>query len=183
MGSSRLQGREVMVMGSGRKQGKKILGVITPERAEAFLLDIANPARVPDEDANKELLRKYPEIAKPLEPGGLGEQFTLIRIKLQRAWIARDDRHRDWHLYELRRKYRDTTAESDPLEPPKITPFEASIFYFQTRVGDKAKHCGHEDCPAPYFIAKKRWQKFCSEACAGPANRESKRKWWRENRA
>jgi predicted nucleic acid-binding Zn ribbon protein len=27
----------------------------------------------------------------------------------------------------------------------------------------------------------KRWQKFCSEKCAGPANRESKRKWWQEH--
>jgi hypothetical protein len=69
------------------------------------------------------------------------------------------------------------------IEPPQITPFEAAAFYFQSRIGDRAKHCRHVDCPAPFFIAEKRWQKFCSEACAGPANRESKRKWWHEKRA
>jgi hypothetical protein len=35
----------------------------------------------------------------------------------------------------------------------------------------------------PLFHRKKRWQKYCSPECAGPATRESKRKWWNENRA
>lgn len=69
------------------------------------------------------------------------------------------------------------------IEPPQITPFEAAAFYFQSRIGDRAKHCASVDCPAPYFIAEKRWQKFCTEKCAGSANRESKRKWWHENKA
>jgi hypothetical protein len=69
------------------------------------------------------------------------------------------------------------------IDPPPPTAFEAAVSYFQERIGDRAKHCGHVDCPAPYFIAEKRWQKFCTEACAGPANRESKRKWWHDNKA
>jgi|SRR5215831_5898163 len=82
-----------------------------------------------------------------------------------------------------RQEARRSVAEWLTEPPPQITPLEATLFYFQTRVADLAKHCGHVDCPSPYFIADKRWQKFCSEACAGPANRESKRKWWSENRA
>jgi len=66
--------------------------------------------------------------------------------------------------------------------PPQVTPFEAALYYFQTRISDLAKKCAHGDCPAPFFIAAKRSQKFCSEACAGPANREAKRKWWHDNR-
>jgi hypothetical protein len=69
------------------------------------------------------------------------------------------------------------------LEPPPVTPFEAAVFYFQTSIADLAKHCGNSECPAPYFIAIKKWQKYCSEKCAGPAARESKRRWWQENRA
>jgi hypothetical protein len=57
------------------------------------------------------------------------------------------------------------------------------MFYFQRQLTGLAKYCGNETCPAPYFIATKKWQKFCSEKCAGPANRESKREWWRKNRA
>jgi hypothetical protein len=68
-------------------------------------------------------------------------------------------------------------------EPPPITPFEAAVFYFQRALADRAKYCGGPDCAAPYFIAEKRWQKYCSPKCAGPATRESKRQWWRDNRA
>ncbi len=68
-------------------------------------------------------------------------------------------------------------------EPPPSSPFEATLFHFQTVIADRAKHCQNPECPAPYFIAAKRWQKYCSEECAGPALRESKRRWWAENRA
>jgi hypothetical protein len=68
------------------------------------------------------------------------------------------------------------------IAPPTVTPFEAAAFHLQSRVGDRAKYCGHVDCRERYFIADKRSQKFCSEACAGPANRESKRLWWENNR-
>jgi hypothetical protein len=36
-------------------------------------------------------------------------------------------------------------------------------------------------CPSPYFIRKKKGQKFCSEECAAPSQREFKRKWFREH--
>jgi hypothetical protein len=68
-------------------------------------------------------------------------------------------------------------------EPPEITHFEAAVFYLQTSVAERAKYCGGPHCPAPYFVATKRWQKYCTEECAGPALRESKRRWWTENRA
>jgi hypothetical protein len=43
--------------------------------------------------------------------------------------------------------------------------------------------CGNREngCPAPYFIRKKPNQKFCSDACALPAQREFKRRWFREH--
>lgn len=66
------------------------------------------------------------------------------------------------------------------LPPP--TPMEAVLFHLQ-RIGDKLRHCPNPECPAPYFIASKKGQKFCSPECAAPSQRESKRKWWYENRA
>ena len=66
-------------------------------------------------------------------------------------------------------------------EPPPITPFEAAADYFQRIIANRARHCAG-GCEMPYFIAIKRWQKYCSEACAGPATREAKRRWWNENR-
>jgi hypothetical protein len=43
--------------------------------------------------------------------------------------------------------------------------------------------CANKDneCPTPYFIRKKPNQKFCSEACALPSQREFKKQWFREH--
>lgn len=68
------------------------------------------------------------------------------------------------------------------LEVP-LTPFEAAMFHLQTHLADKIRRCPNPTCPAPYFFAVKRAQKFCSTSCAEPAQREAKRRWWNENRA
>ena len=190
-------------MGSSRKDRVKILGIVPPARAEDFLQWFAN---LGDDDADQ-LFSKYPEM---FHPSTTPEQVMAYGRKLRLAWKSPDERIRDWYIFSLRHAHalgerslhapHEVAAEvlSTPraqqtlwkekdydwlsAPPPHVTPFEAVLYYFQTRVGDLAKYCGHVDCPAPYFIAKKRAQKFCSEECAGPANRESKRKWWSENR-
>jgi hypothetical protein len=45
------------------------------------------------------------------------------------------------------------------------------------------KICQNANCDKPYFISKRRDQKYCSPKCAAPAKRESKRMWWAENRS
>lgn len=195
-------------MGSSRKAKSKILGVVTPTRAKVFLTRLAN--RSLDKDSAK-LRLAYPEMVEPL-PDSWEVALSWVQIYLRLAWDTPDERYREWYLHEMRRHYRDSVTEASfrqeepklgPLlfsaipaagidrdlvderliRPPVVTPFEGAAFYFQSRVGNLAKHCQHSECAEPYFIADKRWQKFCSEACAGPANRESKRKWWRENKA
>jgi hypothetical protein len=66
-------------------------------------------------------------------------------------------------------------------DPPPITLIEAVAFYFQ-RNANRARRCPNPECEFPYFLARKKGQKYCSEKCAKPARRESKRKWWSENR-
>jgi len=63
-----------------------------------------------------------------------------------------------------------------------LTPFEAAMFHLQTNLADKIRRCPNQTCPAPYFFAVKKAQKFCSTKCAEPAQREAKRRWWNENR-
>jgi hypothetical protein len=46
---------------------------------------------------------------------------------------------------------------------------------------DRMRYCLNPECPAPYFFAKKRRQKYCTEECAGAGQRESKRIWWAEH--
>jgi hypothetical protein len=41
--------------------------------------------------------------------------------------------------------------------------------------------CLNAECPAPYFFPSRRGQKYCSEVCAGPAQRLFKKTWWRKH--
>jgi hypothetical protein len=68
------------------------------------------------------------------------------------------------------------------ISAPALTPFERAMYHFQ-QIGDLARHCPNPECPAPYFFATKRSQKYCSTSCSGWAQREQKRNWWSEHRA
>lgn len=46
---------------------------------------------------------------------------------------------------------------------------------------DVMRVCLNPECPARYFIARRRSQKFCSDKCAEPAQRAYKRRWWNEH--
>jgi hypothetical protein len=46
---------------------------------------------------------------------------------------------------------------------------------------DRMRYCLNPECPAPYFFAKKRRQRYCTEECAGAGQRELKRAWWAEH--
>ena len=43
------------------------------------------------------------------------------------------------------------------------------------------KLCANSDCPAPYFIADKTTQRYCSESCAEVLQRAYKLQWWKEH--
>jgi hypothetical protein len=49
------------------------------------------------------------------------------------------------------------------------------------QIADRMRYCPNPTCPAPYFIARRRSQKYCSDDCALPAQRELKRAWWKEH--
>ena len=151
------------------------------------------------------LKKKYPEMAEPF-----GDKFDIwvdvlysTQIFLRRAWEANSERSRQWYLHEMRRHYRDAvifTGDDPPapdsvpggrfhlqyadprlLHPPKVTPFEEAAFYFQSRIGQRARRCQNDNCGAPYFIAPPaKARKYCSPECSADADRENKRKWWHD---
>ena len=43
------------------------------------------------------------------------------------------------------------------------------------------KLCANSNCPAPYFIADKTTQRYCSESCAEVFQRAYKLRWWKEH--
>lgn len=60
------------------------------------------------------------------------------------------------------------------------TSFQKAL-YLLFRRSRFAKVCANPDCPAPYFIAKKATQHYCSDGCAEVFQRECKRRWWAEH--
>lgn len=49
------------------------------------------------------------------------------------------------------------------------------------RLGICANKSRDDGCLTPYFIRYRPKQQFCSDACAKPRQRESKRRWWKEH--
>jgi hypothetical protein len=60
------------------------------------------------------------------------------------------------------------------------TPLQEALYYLLQN-SSLAKICANrEDCPAPYFIARRSNVQYCSEDCLQYKQRESKRAWWGE---
>lgn len=113
---------------------------------------------------------------------------------LRNIWILPDPRQKEWSAYALhfvlhslgRPAFLSSEifdALCDPARAhhfPPPTPFERAINYL-VKIADRARYCGNPECDAPYFIAKRKNQRYCSEKCAGHGQRELKRSWWAEH--
>lgn len=61
---------------------------------------------------------------------------------------------------------------------PPLSAFEQALEYL-IRPEVRTYFCANRGCPTPYFFPTHSGQKYCSEACAKPAQRKFKRIWWR----
>lgn len=187
-------------MKSSIQSGDQILGAVSQAAAERFLLDLAN-FRGKTETAAR-LVKRNRGICADIKVDFEQEspdaaqgwfEITVLQRRLRKAWDAPDARSREWYCFQLRARFwrwekRDDQGLQALLQDPNVraiyedappeTPFEAVMFYFSSVIGSRAKHCANSTCPAPYFIAQKRAQKYCSAKCTGPAQREAKRRWW-----
>ncbi len=184
-------------------------GIQSKERLENFLVELAN-LRVDYESVNR-LLEKFPEFfpdPEELDSKHLAELKSLIGKKSMKMWdkqlgsvprkefliwvlICSRDFQSVWDSPDLWTEVwrwvwlRAMVAkihgvESDKNDPPPMSPFEASMLYFQQNI-HSALHCGNPDCAAPYFFAKRKRQKYCSDSCAAYGQRQAKSRWWAEH--
>jgi hypothetical protein len=66
--------------------------------------------------------------------------------------------------------------ESRIIYQPK-TEFQRAV-YALFRKSAMAKVCKNPNCPAPFFVARKARQHYCSDKCAEVFQKEWKRNWW-----
>ncbi len=120
--------------------------------------------------------------------------LVIIRAGIQNIWRAPDIRTREWVIYRLvdaaivQSIYPNSShyifwGRSAPIAPmPPPTPFEQAIDYLRKHVRRLA-YCANSDCSTPFFFNGRLSQKYCTEDCARPSQREFKRTWWAKNRA
>ena len=112
-------------------------------------------------------------------------RLYVLRDTVRAIWRDPDARTREYATFLLIQK---VLSDVDPRcagiftfsQLPPISPFERALRYLLKEAG-RLRYCPNPECPAPYFFANRRSQKFCSEACAKPSQREYKRRWWAEH--
>lgn len=179
---------------------------VSPKRADEFLWGLLN-LRVDDRKRQAAFLREFADLlpknqlfASEWEPLVIPfEESKLVQVAqrgLAYAWRGPTPLVREVAILHLIGRYLqfapEPRGELFPLDQkPEYRTWlvDQSVDAFvlvllrALHIAEKMRYCANPTCPTPYFIAKKRRQKYCSEECALPAQREFKKAWWSEHGA
>ena len=175
---------------------------ITPKRADSFLQAVVN-LDLSDEKTALHFLEKFKEFLPRLDfklgigPVLIGQGHKLDALKevrrvLAMAWRRPTVLSRQLCILQLLATYvslngfevEKANYEGDEfwagwLES-RVDPFSL-VGLRALQIADRMRYCPNPTCLSPYFIAYRRSQKYCTDACALPAQRELKRAWWKEH--
>ena len=107
------------------------------------------------------------------------ERVCDLRSSLRSIWRAPTTNEKQIRALLL---HKAVTTSGKPafLLPSEVSspgPFSQAVLHL-LRSAHRALVCPNPECPTPYFLRKKRRQRYCSESCSGVGQREAKRKWW-----
>ena len=134
----------------------------------------------------------YLHYARPKDDESKYKYLVLpLRQRLRGLWLARDRYRKLMALMRISQDFfcqGEKRLRKDPLhneldsqlDRRPRTRTETLLLRF-IDLADYTRRCEALDCPAPYFVASRRSQKYCSPECARESQREFKRRWWREN--
>lgn len=142
----------------------------------------------------------YEALPEATQESGFGAETILegllipLRNWLRRIWVNPNMRHKELLLLGLREYVRGLRQDlprrvyriipvaywGNPEQPEEPSPLEQALIWL-LKSADKTRCCPHPDCPSPYFLAKRRNQRYCSEVCAQRGERELKQKWWEKH--
>ena len=146
--------------------------------AENFADEVENLATNRPEWSEDDLLQRY--------------WLLPLRDAIRTIWEAPDLLVKQWGVFTILANYF-TFGYRSLFVGPVRGPLELStyitgppgpcgrILLHLVKSADLIRRCGNPECPAPYFFAARRSQKYCSAECSQPAQRESERKWWNKN--
>ncbi len=107
-----------------------------------------------------------------------------LQRKVRNIWESPDVRTARWRTFCVQYSIYDhlpVVAGTKDLDAPPATALQQCLTYLSEH-SDLLKRCGNPDCGVtPYFFAKKRKQRYCSDLCAQPAQRAAKKRWWDEH--
>jgi hypothetical protein len=109
------------------------------------------------------------------------DPLIALRNEVRAIWREDDPETKEWRIFCLRGDPTMTLsflATLDPHMMPKL--FQKAVLHLFKSAG-KLRCCHNPDCPAQYFVACRRSQKYCSADCTLPTQRKQKRRWWRKN--
>jgi hypothetical protein len=117
-----------------------------------------------------------------------------LRDAIRAVWEAPDLLVKQWGVFTTLANYF-TFGDRSLFVGPVQGPLEGSaystgppgpcgrILLHLLKNADLTRRCGNPECPARYFFAARRSQKYCSTECSKPAQREAERRWWNKNGA
>jgi hypothetical protein len=192
-------------MNSSNQRSDRTLARASSREAYKFLWELANLLRAPDAIGRFEARFGYilSDRLKSREGSShlaLADGSNVIvpvielRDGLRMIWIAPDQRTKEWAIVRMidavvidEANPRDHVGfpifsiGNGPMIPlPTPTLLEQILVYLRKQA-HRTKVCPCPGCPAPYFLARRRSQKYCSDACSLPSQREFKRRWWAKN--
>jgi hypothetical protein len=175
---------------------------ISPQRADAFLQAIVN-LDLRNEKGALQFLERFSELLPRrdfklgLSSSHFGAAHELDPMRqaqrvLSMAWRRPTVLSRQLGVLQLVGSYFSLSAfeiegaiyHGDELWAAwlesRVDPF-LLVSLRALQITDRMRYCPSPTCLAPYFIARRRSQKYCSDTCALPAQRELKRAWWAEH--
>ncbi len=113
-------------------------------------------------------------------PGIERTRIEILKGCLEDMWSP-DERTKQYYFFRLVGALV-SSVNKDGVTPwrrskglPLSTPFEDAV---QSLARAHTHQCQNPDCPAPYFLATRRTQKYCEKKCAEYGQREAKKRWW-----
>jgi hypothetical protein len=192
--------RSTVVMNSSRDTADHALARISLVEAKRFLIELVNLANDTDaanrferrferflpwncHDSNITTIKEIEFVRDPSSTVRIDMRFLQLfklRDALRSIWVTNDMKTKEWQIFLFQADSTMTASYLAISGPPPPSPFQQSVLYL-FKWATKTRGCSNRDCPSPYFFSQRSNQKYCSQDCALPIQRDYKRNWWRRH--